>query len=252
MDIRRLVLKFSPLILFTLYFYTLCLDYFKYGTVTNVDKIRRVQDMPPIKYIFCIHIGAIYYGDPNFYTDRSSLVSNTFNQTYINIKLFRNEHPVLLIDDPFILANAKCWDVKYNISKNEIRDEIFSLSMLEFIQSVKGAAFISRNLISRYQYEAASPVALFVERIGSTKMFELYVLKQLEPPYDTMCHNYNISQDYCYALCENNLQKHLNSTIYSKCLDQCTLDDCIKLITYYRYTETPQDDSNLMLRFGSE
>lgn len=228
-DIRISILKIIQVVSFFVYLYTVISSYMKYDTMTNVDRIRKRQELPAIGYAFCINFHQLlrpnHSIDEKWYTgtyDEKHLRAATYGIEELEINLTMNGRNVIFKDNPYPILGYKCWSFDPPFGSS-LEDEIF-LVRTEYRNIIMA---INRDLNHIVRRFIQNPIHMIISLHHNAFFWEAVVIKQLSFPYKTNCKHYNIYQHYCFTQCS--LGTYDDTSTIRKCLKKCIEGDCFKL-----------------------
>ena len=219
--------------------------------MTNVDRIRKREDLPAIGYAFCLDFRQILRFNHSVdikwvfgIYDEKYLRAATKGIDELQINLTMNGRKVVLKDNPYVISQFKCWPFDPPFEFN-LEDEIFLVETK--YQSI--VMVINRNLNHIVQRFFQKPIYVILPSSNAFRFLETTVIKQLSFPYKANCKHYNISQEHCIFYCF--LGTYSDTSTIRKCLKKCIKGDCFKLIYRDRFGSI-DTDVGMRRCFGSD
>ena len=168
-------------------------------------------------------------------------ISSTYDEKEMSIDLSVNNRSVKTIGDPFRMEYFKYWTLEYEHSYM-IEEEIFQLKNKPGM--ILAVASIYSNLKKVIRKETPITLNIFNWRPKMVLIPEMFILNLLPGPFETDCHDYDISQSFCYQSCVGKVQDGAGMTgdsadLLDSCSISCSKDDCLRVAFHQRVGMLP-------------
>ena len=179
-------------IFFTIYLHSILSSYFQYKTVTNVDRLRRYGELPPMKYFLCATALLLYNGsyrkleslNVDTTSNESFWMESTYDLDYTNIFISRNEKLVRVYGNPFLTDIFKCWNMDIgisNINSNyQILEDTYQIEKAS--KNFEISICVITKSLNDSKYVTVSSLIPYLKNVSFVRVYEMSIVSLLPLP----------------------------------------------------------------------